>query len=162
MNRISLAAEWYLFVLLVNTYGSSNFNSQSFPKLISKDGFPKTGVSPPTAPLPIVSCSGLRLVVGLHFLVKYFTCSGVMLCIFLPPADGVAGRRCFYTCLSFCSWEEGVSLTETHRTGQRPPWTETPTPLWTETLPPYGNERAVRILLECILVFELKLYINRQ
>ena len=43
--------------------------------------------------------------------------------------------------------------------GQRPPlpWTETSLPWtktslpWTET-PPYDNERAVRILLECILV----------
>ena len=50
-------------------------------------------------------------------------------------------------------------------TEQRPPWTETP---WTETpwretpldrdllgqrSPLYGKERAVRILLECILVF---------
>ena len=78
----------------------------------------------------------------------------------------------FYTCLSFCSprgWEEYLSgrdppgqrplWTETpldrdprdrDPLGQRPPWTETPP--WTEP-PPYGNELAVRILLECILVF---------
>ena len=54
-------------------------------------------------------------------------------------------------------------------TGQTPhPWTETPrqrpldreprteTPLGRE--PPYGNERAVRILLECILVYFMPLY----
>ena len=37
---------------------------------------------------------------------------------------------------------------------QRPPWTEIPLdrdPSWTET-PLYGNERAVRMPLECILV----------
>ena len=42
--------------------------------------------------------------------------------------------------------------------GQRVPWTETPwtkTP-WTEILL-YGKERAVRILLECILVFYLSM-----
>ena len=44
---------------------------------------------------------------------------------------------------------------------QRPPWTDTPqtetpwkeTPLDRDPPTPYGNERAVRILLECILVF---------
>ena len=47
--------------------------------------------------------------------------------------------------------------------GQKPPWTDTPLdnpPIWTETSlnrdPPYGKERVVRILLECILVMSKK------
>ena len=53
--------------------------------------------------------------------------------------------------------------------GQRPPWTETPLdrdpPPRTETLlpgqiPPYGNGRTVRILLECILVVDIFLIWN--
>ena len=59
-------------------------------------------------------------------------------------------------------WTEGQRSpsyrTERQRVspGQRPPRQRTP---WTETpsrqTPPYGNERAVRILLECILVYVL-------
>ena len=46
-----------------------------------------------------------------------------------------------------CSFQ-GISLTETP--GTETPSTETPPPPRTET--PYGKDRAVRILLECILV----------
>ena len=65
-----------------------------------------------------------------------------------------------HLCVILFTWGEGglcqgdppgqrpPPWTETYPPGQRPPpWTET----WTET-PPYGNERAVRILLECILI----------
>ena len=72
----------------------------------------------------------------------------------------------FYTCLLFCSQGrlcqgvlESLDIDPPRKTsGQTPPGQ---TPFWTETLPwaetprtktPYGKERAVRILLECILV----------
>ena len=55
----------------------------------------------------------------------------------LPPANEVAGRLCFYTCLWFCS--QGGSLSGRH--------------------PPYGNERAARILLECILVVRFTMHL---
>ena len=82
-------------------------------------------------------------------------------------------RLCFHRCLSV---HGEVSLTETpldrDPPGQRPPWSETPSgqrPPRTETPPEQkppgqnppgtedGNERAVRILLECILVWNTRL-----
>ena len=85
-------------------------------------------------------------------------------CRLLPPATKLRQGNVF-TRLWFCSQGETPSLdrdplnrdplwTE-NPSGQRPPWQRSP-PHRTETLPsprsPYGNERAVRILLERILV----------
>ena len=129
----------------------------------------------------------------------------------LPPANEVAGRLCFYTCLWFCSccsWQVSAPVhagihTHPGTRGRHPPRSEadTPqeqTPPGTDTpqsrhpdpkqtpsqqIPPgadtnhpeqtppprsrqpptqcmlgdTGNKRAVRILLECILVNGMKL-----
>ena len=87
----------------------------------------------------------------------------------------VAAMYCFYTCVSFCSQLGGGSLsgrpprqrppqTDCPCTenlpdppGQRPPSgqrpsRQRPTPLNRD--PPHNNERAVRILLECIFVYD--------
>ena len=79
----------------------------------------------------------------------------------LPPATKLG--NVFTTCLSVILFTEGEGGGSLSGPGQRPAWTETP---WTETpqtrdppgqrppehRPPVRNERAVRILLECILV----------
>ena len=64
------------------------------------------------------------------------------------PANEVCKGYVFTdVCLSTVGW--GVSVQE-GLPDRNPPWTENP---WTDTPPPpYGNVRAVRILLECILV----------
>ena len=66
----------------------------------------------------------------------------------LPPANEVAGRQCFYTCLSV--HREGVAPFHI----PHPPRDHAPP----ETIPPSGTtpqepqKRVVRILLECFLV----------
>ena len=59
--------------------------------------------------------------------------------------------------MSFCSQGEGCLPDRDPPSRHRPPWIETP--LLDRDSPLYDKERAVRILLECILVhpyFELK------
>ena len=52
-------------------------------------------------------------------------------------------------------FREGVSVRETLL--DREPWTENPLP---DRDPLYGKERAVRILLECILVIKFAVWIK--
>ena len=67
---------------------------------------------------------------------------------YLPERKQSLGQGNVFTPVCHSFHGGGVSLTDPP--GQRPPalWTETP--LDTDT--PYGQERAVHILLECILV----------
>ena len=103
-------------------------------------------------------------------------------CILLPPANEVWGKVIFLH-LSVILFT--VILDQVHPPGQvHPPWTGTPpdqvhpplgpgtpspgtryTPLWAQVPPPEqcmlgdtGNKRAVRILLECILVLRSFLF----
>ena len=91
----------------------------------------------------------------------------------LPPANEVAGRLCFYTCVILFT-VGGVSQHAACITGhmsihppgghspeQTPPWADTSPdrhPLPRADTPQMVNERAVRILRECILV--LKCYVT--
>ena len=77
--------------------------------------------------------------------------------VFLPPDSGVAGRYCFYSCLSVHSGEGGVCLPTMPWEGGPPP----PPPRWDHRFAdppsPYKvNRRVVRMLLECILVRDAK------
>ena len=90
--------------------------------------------------------------------------------LLLPPATKLRQGNVFTpVCQSFCSRGEGVSVREPPPPRQKSPWTETPgqtppgqesprseTPPRAEITPPYGNQRAVSILLELLLCITFK------